>query len=164
MLLIFRHIFSIVRFISHCIQHCYWPVCFIMLCMCCEISCDVCVWFDIKAHMSVPCHEGPPATKGHFSSEPAVAGRGRYYCSGNARLLARWNLTPASLTRAATQVCRGTMHGQAWLISNFFMLVNDHLSPLTAHRDHVHGQAGPDPWGCMDHVKKKASESMPLVY
>ena len=31
------------------------------------------------AHMSVPCHEGPPATKGHFSSEPAVAGRGRYY-------------------------------------------------------------------------------------
>ena len=33
------------------------------------------------AHMSVPCHEGPPATKGHFSSEPAVAGRGRYYCS-----------------------------------------------------------------------------------
>ena len=32
--------------------------------------------------MSVPCHEGPPATKGHFSSEPAVAGRGRYYCSG----------------------------------------------------------------------------------
>ena len=41
---------------------------------------DVCVWFDIMAHMSVPCHEGPPATKGHFSSEPAVAGRGRYYC------------------------------------------------------------------------------------
>ena len=34
------------------------------------------------AHMSVPCHEGPPATKGHFSSEPAVAGRGRYYCIG----------------------------------------------------------------------------------
>ena len=33
------------------------------------------------AHMSVPCHEGPPATKGHFSSEPAVAGRGRYYCT-----------------------------------------------------------------------------------
>ena len=31
--------------------------------------------------MSVPCHERPPATKGHFSSEPAVAGRGRYYCS-----------------------------------------------------------------------------------
>ena len=30
--------------------------------------------------MSIPCHEGPPATKGHFSSEPAVAGRGRYYC------------------------------------------------------------------------------------
>ena len=36
--------------------------------------------FDIMAHMSVPCHEGPPATKGHFSSEPAVAGGGRYYC------------------------------------------------------------------------------------
>ena len=34
------------------------------------------------AHMSVPCHEGPPATKGHFSSEPALAGRGRYYCNG----------------------------------------------------------------------------------
>ena len=31
--------------------------------------------------MSVPCHEGPPATKGHFSSEPAMAGHGRYYCS-----------------------------------------------------------------------------------
>ena len=31
--------------------------------------------------MSVPCHEGPHATKGHFSSEPAVAGRGRYYCT-----------------------------------------------------------------------------------
>ena len=31
--------------------------------------------------MSVPCHEGPPATEGHFSSEPAVAGRGRYYCT-----------------------------------------------------------------------------------
>lgn len=24
--------------------------------------------------MSVPCHEGPPATRGHFCSEPAVAG------------------------------------------------------------------------------------------
>ena len=33
------------------------------------------------ADMSVPCHEGPPATKGHFSSEPAVAGRDMYYCS-----------------------------------------------------------------------------------
>ena len=34
----------------------------------------VCVGFDIMAHiMSVPCHEGPPATKGHISSEPAVA-------------------------------------------------------------------------------------------
>ena len=42
---------------------------------------DVCVWFDIMAHISVPCLEGPPATKGHFSSEPAVAGRGRYYCT-----------------------------------------------------------------------------------
>ena len=38
---------------------------------------DVCVWFDIMAHMSVPCHEGPPATKGHFPLNqrwPAVAG------------------------------------------------------------------------------------------
>ena len=44
---------------------------------------DVCVGFDIMAHiMSVPCHEGPPATKSHISSEPAVAGRGRYYCIG----------------------------------------------------------------------------------
>ena len=32
--------------------------------------------------MSVPCHEGPPATRGHFCSEPAVAGGGRYYCIG----------------------------------------------------------------------------------
>ena len=47
----FSHIFSIVRFISHCIQHCNWPLCFLMLCMCCELY--VCVWFDIMAHMSV---------------------------------------------------------------------------------------------------------------
>ena len=33
------------------------------------------------AHMSVPCHERPPATEGHFSSERALAGRGRYYCT-----------------------------------------------------------------------------------
>ena len=32
------------------------------------------------AHMSIPCHEGPPATTGHLCSEPAVAGGGRYYC------------------------------------------------------------------------------------
>ena len=38
------------------------------------------------AHMSVPCHEGPPATKGHFSSEPAVAGGGRYYCSADSNI------------------------------------------------------------------------------
>ena len=31
--------------------------------------------------MSVPCHEGPPATRGHFCSEPTVAGGGRYYCT-----------------------------------------------------------------------------------
>ena len=30
--------------------------------------------------MSVPCHEWPPATRGHFCSEPAVAGGFRYYC------------------------------------------------------------------------------------
>ena len=28
-----------------------------------------------------PCHEGPPATRGHFGSEPAVSPRGRYYCT-----------------------------------------------------------------------------------
>ena len=33
------------------------------------------------AHMSSPCHEGPPATAGHLCSEPAVAGGGRYYCT-----------------------------------------------------------------------------------
>ena len=27
-----------------------------------------------------PCHEGPPATRGHFGSEPAVSPHGRYYC------------------------------------------------------------------------------------
>ena len=32
------------------------------------------------AHMSIPCHEGPPATAGHLCSEPAMAGGGRYYC------------------------------------------------------------------------------------
>ena len=35
------------------------------------------------AHMSIPCHEGPPATAGHLCSEPAVAGGGRYYCTMN---------------------------------------------------------------------------------
>ena len=35
------------------------------------------------AHMSIPCHEGPPATAGHLCSEPAVAGGGRYYCNSN---------------------------------------------------------------------------------
>ena len=50
---------------------------------------DVCVGFDIMAHiMSAPCHEGPPATKGHISSEPAVAGRGRYYCSNHSDISA----------------------------------------------------------------------------
>ena len=33
------------------------------------------------AHMSIPCHEGPPDTAGHLCSEPAVAGGGRYYCT-----------------------------------------------------------------------------------
>ena len=37
--------------------------------------------------MSVPCHEGPPATRGHFCSEPAVAGGGRYYCSCNSEAM-----------------------------------------------------------------------------
>ena len=35
---------------------------------------------DMCVKMS-PCHEGPPATRGHFGSEPAVSLRGRYYCS-----------------------------------------------------------------------------------
>ena len=29
------------------------------------------------------CHEGPPATRGHFRSETEVAARGRYYCNDN---------------------------------------------------------------------------------
>ena len=33
--------------------------------------------------MSIPCHEGPPATAGHLCSEPAVAGGGRYYCTNS---------------------------------------------------------------------------------
>ena len=42
----------------------------------------VCMYvFDSMSWISVPCHEGPPATRGHFRSEPEVAARGRYYCT-----------------------------------------------------------------------------------
>ena len=45
------------------------------------IFCAVCMYvFDSMSCISVPCHEGPPATKGHFRSEPEVAARGRYDC------------------------------------------------------------------------------------
>ena len=38
------------------------------------------------------CHEFPfPATRGHFRSEPEVAARGRYYCTGLERF---WNDFP----------------------------------------------------------------------
>ena len=66
MLLIFPYIFSIVRFISHCIQHCNWPLCFILLCMCCEIYA---VWFMCliwhngayvrSLSRGATCHDGP---------------------------------------------------------------------------------------------------------
>ena len=65
----FSHIFSIVRFISHCrpIQHCNWPMCFIMLCMCCEIYAVWCVcwiWHNGAYYVrslsrGATCHEGP---------------------------------------------------------------------------------------------------------
>ena len=67
---------------------------------------DVCVWFDIMAHMSVPCHEGPPATKGHFSSEPAVAGRGRYYCN-NISLRAEVTKCIKKAKRPASNISKG---------------------------------------------------------
>ena len=60
------------------------------------------------AHMSVPCHEGPPATKGHFSSEPAVAGRGRYYCTSNytSKGLSTWARARVCVdVRACMHVC-----------------------------------------------------------
>ena len=68
MLLIFSHIFSIVRAISHCrpIQHCNWPLCFIMLCMCCEIYAVWCVClishngaYVRSLSRGATCHEGP---------------------------------------------------------------------------------------------------------
>ena len=47
------------------------------------ISTRKCVvrFFVSMSWISVPCHEGPPATRGHFRSEPEVAACGRYYCS-----------------------------------------------------------------------------------
>ena len=33
----------------------------------------VCVLFDIMTHMSVPCDEGPPATKGHLPRRATFA-------------------------------------------------------------------------------------------
>ena len=62
----FWHIVSIVRFISHCIQHCNWPLCFILLCMCCDIYAVWCVclnWHNGAYVRSLSrgatCHEGP---------------------------------------------------------------------------------------------------------
>ena len=57
--------------VLYTVVHVLWNVC-----------CLMCV-FDLTQWriMSVPCHEGPPATRGHFCSEPAVAGGGRYYCT-----------------------------------------------------------------------------------
>ena len=72
--------------------------------------------------MSVPCHEGPPATKGHFSSEPAVAGRGRYYCS----LYSTRHFTgnQCNSFSAAVMLCRSprlirstTLAAERWTIS-----------------------------------------------
>ena len=51
-------------------------------CALAAILCAVCIYaFDSMSCISVPCHEGPPATRGHFCSEPEVAARGRYYCT-----------------------------------------------------------------------------------
>ena len=76
----FSHIFSCVRFMSHCIQYCHWMLCFILLCMCCGMYAVLCVfWFDIMAHNVRSLSR--EATRGHFCSEPAVAGGGRYYCT-----------------------------------------------------------------------------------
>ena len=51
---------------------------------CCTLAailCAVCMYvFDSMLQISIPCHEGPPATRGHFCSEPEMAARGRYYC------------------------------------------------------------------------------------
>ena len=62
----FSHIFSIVRFISHCIQHCNWPLCFIMLCICCEmyaVWCVCLIWrngaYVRSLSRGATCHEGP---------------------------------------------------------------------------------------------------------
>ena len=40
----FSHIFSCVRFMSHCIQYCHWMLCFILLCMCCGMYAVWCVF------------------------------------------------------------------------------------------------------------------------
>ena len=51
--------------------------------------------------MSIPCHEGPPATRGHFCSEPAVAGGGRYYCTRDelGRKLVAWRASYCLLVK-----------------------------------------------------------------
>ena len=55
-------------------------------------GCNIMYVFDLMSWISVPCHEGPPATKGHFRSEPEMAARGRYYCT--LKLYARYKNYP----------------------------------------------------------------------
>ena len=61
------HIFSIVRLISHCIQHCNWPLCFIMSCMCYKmyaVWCICLIWHNgayvHSLSRGATCHGRPP--------------------------------------------------------------------------------------------------------
>ena len=61
------HIFSIVRFISHCIHHCNWPLCFIMSWMCYKIYavwCICLIWHNgayvHSLSRGATCHGRPP--------------------------------------------------------------------------------------------------------
>ena len=64
---VFSHIFSIVRFISHCIQYCNWTLCFIMLCICYKmytVWCICLIWHNSAYVHSLSrgatCHGRPP--------------------------------------------------------------------------------------------------------
>ena len=76
--------------------------------------------------MSVPCHEGPPATRGHFCSEPAVAGGGRYYCS----LQATWSYRCFFNERFSTIYCL--------FIDQVADSFNDYLHLLYFWQRHLH--------------------------
>ena len=89
--------------------------------------------FDWMSRISVPCHEGPPATTGHFRSEPEVAAGGRYYCRWKILMFIvdvhRVTLPICGLTTLETRRLRGDqievfkiLNGYENIDSNIFFL------------------------------------------